>query len=250
MSDSPVVLVTGGARRIGAQISKQFHLRGFKVIIHYNSSADEANQLVESLNVIRPDSASLLQASLTDQDEVQHLARQSLEQFGRVDVLINNASSFYPTPVEQVSQENWDDLMGSNLRAAFFLSCTLAPELAERQGAIVNIVDAMVDRSLPDHPIYSIAKAGLKSMTKSLALELAPTVRVNAVSPGAILWPASLENGDDPEVQNSRKRVLDGIPLGRLGNPDDIAQTVYFLAREASYMTGAIVKVDGGRALG
>lgn len=250
MSEAPVVLVTGGAKRIGAEISRKFHDLGFRVVIHYNSSSSEAEELAESLNAARPDSATVLQASLTDQAAVTLLAEQSLAAFGRLDVLINNASSFYPTPVEQVTQESWDDLVDSNLRGAFFLSCALAPELTARSGAIVNIVDALVDRILPRHPIYNIAKAGLKSMTKSLAVELAPAVRVNGVSPGAILWPASLENDDDPAVAETRNKILSGIPLGRLGDPTDIAETVYFLACEANYMTGTIIRVDGGRGLG
>lgn len=250
MTDSPVVLLTGAAQRIGAAVALEFHRHGFAVIIHYRSSKDAANALVQDCNKVRPDSAVAIQASLTEADEVSTLASRSLSAFGRLDVLINNASSFYPTPIGTVSAQQWDDLIDSNLRGAFFLSQALAPELGKREGAIVNIIDTHAQRPLSGHPVYSIAKAGLLAMTKSLAIELAPDVRVNGVSPGAILWPPSLEDDDDPAVQQSRQKILRAVPLGRLGEPADIARTAYFLARQASYVTGEVIKVDGGRVLG
>lgn len=250
MSNAPVVLVTGAAHRIGAEIVREFHKHGFNVIVHYRSSKDSANELVASCNEIRANSAQAIQASLTVADEVSSLASRGLSAFGRIDVLVNNASAFYPTPVGTVSDQQWDDLVDSNLRGAFFLSQSFATELKNNKGSIVNIVDTHARRPLSKHPVYSIAKAGLLVMTKSLAGELAPDVRVNGVSPGAILWPPSLENDDDPAVLESRKEILKQIPLGRLGDPQDIARTAYFLAREATYVTGAVINVDGGRVLG
>ena len=250
MTDAaPVVLVTGGARRIGARIAQEFHARGFRLVVHYHQSGPQAQRLVDVLNSRQPDSARAVQAALTRQDVVPRLASAVLACFGRLDVLVNNASGFYPTPIPKVSQQQWDELIDSNLRGAFFLSCALAPELTRRAGAIVNLVDIHGDQPLANHPIYSIAKAGLQAMTRSLALELAPRVRVNGVSPGAILWPAALANADDPAVRQARDNVLAGIPAGRLGDPGDIARTVCFLARQATYLTGAVVKVDGGRSL-
>lgn len=250
MSDSQVVLVTGAAHRIGAEIAREFHSHGFRVLIHYRGSKESAVKLASDLNESRPDSADTIQASLTDADEVSTLASRSLSAFGRMDVLVNNASAFYPTPVGTVSAQQWDDLIDSNLRGAFFLSQALAPELQKNSGSIINIVDTHAERPLSQHPVYSIAKSGLLAMTRSLAIELAPAIRVNGVSPGAILWPPSLEDDDDPEVQKARASMLKKIPLSRLGDVSDIARTAYFLACEASYVTGEVIKVDGGRVLG
>lgn len=249
MSEQRVVLVTGGAKRIGAAIVRHFHGQAFQVIVHVNHSVTEANALVAELNSIRSDSAKTLQADLTDSAQVEQLATASLECFERIDVLVNNASAFYPTPFAEARAGHWDELVDSNLRSAFFLSQALTPELHRRKGSIVNIIDAMVEKTLKYHSIYNIAKAGLKAMTKSLARELGPDVRVNGVAPGAILWPAQLEDGNDPTVAQQRSEVLSQIPLGQLGAPEDIAQAVYFLACEASYMTGETLKVDGGRSL-
>ena len=243
------VLVTGAAKRIGATIARQFHARGFRVIIHYNHSREEARALEQELNQQRSASAEILRADLTSAVDVDRLGQEALSRFGRLDVLINNASSFYPTDLGQCSRGQWDELMDSNLRAAFFLSQALANELAGRRGAIVNIVDTYADSPLAHYPIYSIAKAGLKAMTKSLALELAPNVRVNGVSPGAILWPPGLMDDNDPLVQEKRDKVLQAIPLGQLGKPEQIAELCYFLARDASYVNGQVIKCDGGRSL-
>lgn len=244
-----VVLITGAAIRIGACIARTFHARGFTVAISYRSSESAAQALVSELNASRAQSASCWQAEMTEPDSVTALGDAVLAQHGRLDVLVNNASSFYPTDYGASTQAQWDDLVGSNLRGAYFLTQQLSAELINRRGAIVNLVDTHADRALPKHPIYSIAKAGLKAMTKSLAVELAPHVRANGVSPGAILWPPSLEDDADPAVQAGRGKMLKGIPLATLGRLEDIAEAVYFLAAEAHYMTGQTIKVDGGRSL-
>jgi pteridine reductase len=246
---SKVVFITGAAKRIGATIARTFHRQGFKVIIHYNRSTKQALALVDELNSNKADSAAALQADLTDRDAAMDMAKKVVGIFGRVDVLVNNASSFYPTKIGEIEQQTWDDLIDSNLRSAFFISQQLAGELKSRQGAIVNIVDTHSDRPLQGFPAYSIAKAGVKAMTKSLAIELAPQVRVNGVSPGAILWPPSLENDQDPDVLEKRKHTLARIPLARLGRKEDIAEAVFYFATEAKYITGYTLKVDGGRSL-
>ncbi len=250
MDDLPVVLITGAAQRIGADIAREFHRQNFRVLIHYRASKNAARALVDELNISHSHSAQAIQASLTEADDVSTLASCGLSAFGRIDVLINNASSFYPTPIGMASNHQWDDLIDSNLRGAFFLSQALAPELKKHQGAIVNLIDTHAKQPLNQHPVYSIAKAGLLAMTKSLAIELAPEVRVNGVSPGAILWPSSPEDGADPAVLEIREQILKNIPLGRLGETRDIARAVYFLACNATYVTGAVIKVDGGRAIG
>lgn len=248
-SDSPVALVTGAAKRIGAAIARRFHAGGYRVIIHYNGSRTEAQALVADLNAKRANSARCLQAALTEREQVDCLAKEALTCFGRLDLLANNASSFYPTPVEESSQAQWDDLVDSNLRGHYFLSVKLAEELRARRGNIINIIDAMMEQAIPDFPIYSIAKAGLLSMNRVLARELAPEVRVNGVSPGAILWPSHLEDPQDAAAEAARAKALAGIPLGRTGTVEDIANTAYFLVTKATYVTGAEIKVDGGRSL-
>ena len=244
-----VVFITGAAKRIGAEIARVFHERGFNVIIHVNTSIDAATALVNQLNQTRTNSAAMLQADLTSSEATRKLGESVLPIFNRLDVLVNNASSFYPTPLSEVDSTQWNDLIDSNLRAGFFLSQQLAPELTERKGTIVNLVDTHADRPLAGFPAYSIAKAGVKAMTRSLAIELGPDVRVNGVSPGAILWPPALEDDDDPEVISKRQQMLKQIPLSRLGEKREIAEAVYYLAVEASYITGHVIKVDGGRSL-
>lgn len=248
-TDEKVCCITGAALRIGACIARKFQQQGFRVIIHYNHSADAAQLLVEQLNQLRPNSALALQADFNDRQKTRKLAEQIVDKYQRLDVLVNNASSFYPTPLGEATQSQWDELIDSNLRTAFFLSRDLAPELTRRQGAIVNIADTHADKPLHNYSIYSIAKAGVKAMTKSLAEELAPTVRVNGISPGAILWPPSLEDSQDPSVVAARKKILEQIPLKKLGEAQHIADAVYFLASEGSYLTGQTIRVDGGRAL-
>jgi len=239
-NQSPVVLITGAARRIGAVIARIFHSNGYQVVIHYNNSAAAADKLCEELNAQRDNSALLVQADLNDMAGLQKIA-DLVSSIGRLDVLINNASSFYPTPLENCDDQQWNDLMNSNLKGPFFIAQKLAPLLIESQGSMVNISDMHARQALQSHPIYTIAKAGNIAMTKSLSKELGPNVRVNSVAPGAILWPE--HESDDEVKQNS---VLSKVPMGRLGTEQDIAQTVYFLAVEATYMTGQTLAVDGG----
>ena len=248
-AESPVALITGAAKRIGAAIARRFHAGGYRVIIHYNGSQAEAEVLAAELNAARADSARCVQAALTDKEQVDRLAEEALANFGRLDLLVNNASSFYPTPLAESSQAQWDDLMDSNLRGHYFLSVALSSALKTRRGNIINIIDAMMEQAIADFPIYSIAKAGLLNMNRVLARELAPKVRVNGVSPGAILWPSHLEDPQDEAAEAARAKALAGIPLGRTGAVEDIADAAYFLVTQATYVTGAEIKVDGGRSL-
>ena len=242
-NESGVAIVTGAARRIGAAIVETLHRRGLNVVIHCRDSRQEAEALAERLNAERAQSGFVIQADLADPLAPDQIVHNALEAFGRIDVLVNNASAFYPTPVGQVEQEHWDELMASNLRAPFFLSQACASHLAERCGAIVNLVDIHALVPMKRHPVYCQAKAGLVMQTRSLAKELAPKVRVNAVAPGAILWP---EHEGSPEVEAA---ILDRIPMQRQGRPEDISGAVAFLALDAPYITGQILAVDGGRLL-
>lgn len=242
-TDNKVALITGGGRRIGAQIATTLHEQGFQLALHYRNSRDHAHKLQEKLNAIRPDSVILIQADLHVTKGLSSLVNSTVESFGQLDVVINNASSFYPTPIGKATEEDWDDLIGSNLKAPFFLAQAAAAALKKSHGCIVNIVDIHSDRPLKEHPIYCMAKAGLAMMTKSLAKELGPEVRVNGVSPGAILWP---ENEID---QLTQQRIISRSFLKRQGNPSDIAQTVLFLVSQAPFITGQIIAVDGGRSL-
>ena len=236
----PVILITGAARRIGAFIAQIFHAKGYQVIIHYHRSAAAADGLCEQLNAIRQDSCALVQSDLNDMEGLQKISDLA-HSVGRLDVLVNNASSFYPTPLADCGDQQWNDLINSNLKGPFFLSQKLASLLTASNGAIVNISDMHARQALQNHPIYTIAKAGNIAMTKSLAKELSPNVRVNSVAPGAILWPE--HELDDTEKQGA---VLNKVPMGRMGTESDIAQTVYFLAVEATYVTGQTIAVDGG----
>jgi pteridine reductase len=239
-----VALVTGAARRIGAAICETLHSNGFNVIIHCHHSLDAANELIQKLNQRRPDSARLLTADLNNFDHIQQLARDTIATWGRLDALVNNASTFFPTPLEQATLQDWDDLINSNLKAPFFLSRELYAELRSTRGCIINICDIFGLRPMPGHSIYSIAKAGNTMLTQSMALEMAPEVRVNGVAPGAILWP---ENSAGQEVPDPTK--LQQIPLGKLGGSQAIADAVLFLVNQAPYITGQIIAVDGGRTL-
>ncbi len=240
--NSKTVLITGAAKRIGAECVRHFHAQGYQVVIHYKRSKAEAEALQMHLNQQRPDSALCLQADLSDIQEVQSLAQKTLAWQGGVDLLINNASSFYPSKIGNITEQVWDELMGSNLKGAFFLAQALAPSLKSRQGSIINLVDIYADTGLKDHPVYSIAKAGVKMMTKVLARELAPQVRVNGISPGAILWP---EQGEQSDQQ---KAILAKTSLQRIGSPQDIAACAWYLAELAPYSSGQTIRVDGGRA--
>ena len=237
---SPVVLITGAARRIGAVIARIFHSHGYQIVVHYNNSAAAADKLCEALNAQREDSCLLVQSDLNDMAGLEKIANL-VSDIGRLDVLINNASSFYPTALKNCDDQQWNDLINSNLKGPFFIAQKLAPLLTKTQGSIINISDMHARQALQNHPIYTIAKAGNIAMTKSLAKELGPDVRVNSVAPGAILWPE--HESDDQEKQDS---VLSKVPMGRLGTEQDIAQTVYFLAVKATYMTGQTIAVDGG----
>lgn len=239
-----VILVTGAARRIGAAIVTCLHDNGARVAIHYRSSANEANQLAERLNRIRENSATAVQADLLDINQLPQLIRTVVRWGGRLDGLVNNASSFYPTPLGDVTEQHWNELIGSNLKAPLFLSQAALAKLRERRGAIVNIVDIHAQRPLRNHAVYGAAKAGLAMLTRSLAKDLAPEVRVNGVSPGAIMWP---ENG---LAETVKQTILDQVPLQRAGSPQDIADCVLYLLRDASYVTGQIISVDGGRSIG
>jgi pteridine reductase len=236
-----VALITGAAHRIGAEIARTLHGAGMDLVLHYRRSARAADDLRRSLEAERPESAVLVQADLLDLDELPKIAGLGVEQFGHLDLLVNNASAFYPTPLADVTAEQWDDLMGSNLRAPFFLAQAAAPHLRRAGGCIVNLVDIHAERPLKDHPVYSIAKAGNAMMVKALARELGPEIRVNGVAPGAILWP---EQGMGDEA---KRQILDRTALKRPGSPADIARTVLFLARDAPYITGQVIAVDGGR---
>ena len=248
-NDHPVALVTGGAKRIGAEICRTLHQRGFNIILHYRSSEKEATQLCQSLNAERSDSCTLYQASLDNLLDIEELACFAKQAWGRFDLLVNNASSFYPTPFLQAKENDWDELMSSNLKGAFFLSQQLAPALQKHQGCIVNIIDVYAQNPLKNHPVYCIAKAGLVAMTQSLALELGPDVRVNGVSPGAILWPEA--DGAKPgELVPAQQEIVKRTCLQRRGQPGDIAQTVVFLAQDAPFITGQVITVDGGRLTG
>lgn len=239
-----IALVTGAARRVGAEIATQLHAAGADVGIHYRNSGEDATNLVARLNGLRPDSAAAFQADLLDTESLPALVAAVVDWRGGLDVLVNNASTFYPTPLGEITEAHWDDLVGSNFKAPLFLSQAAAPSLRERRGSIVNIVDIHAQRPLRDHLVYGPAKAGLAMLTRALAKELAPEVRVNGVSPGAILWP---EGGMS---ETAKASILDQVPLARPGDPADIAGCVLYLVRDANYVTGQIVAVDGGRSIG
>ena len=242
--DGKVVLVTGAARRIGAAIVTRLHENGARVAIHYRGSADAADALAQRLNTVRPQSAAAFQADLLDTECLAPLVDDVVAWGGRLDGLINNASTFYPTPVGTITEDHWTDLMGSNLKAPLFLSQAAVPHLRRYQGAIVNLVDIHAQRPLRNHPVYGPAKAGLAMLTRALAKDLAPDIRVNGVSPGAILWP---EEGMSDSAQQT---ILRQVPLERPGDPADIAGCVLYLLRDATYVTGQIIAVDGGRSIG
>jgi len=236
-------LVTGAAARIGASIAETLHARGCDLLLHYNANRSGAEALAARLNEARPGSAHTAQADLSSQPEVDALAKEVGELFGRLDILVNNASRFYPTPVGQVMAWQWEDLLNSNLRGPWFLVQALLPQLRSARGSIINIIDVHADRPMRNHAVYCISKAGLAMMTKSLARELGPDVRVNGVSPGAIMWP------EHEPTAGQKESILGRTALGRLGDPADIASAVAYLALDAPYVTGQILAVDGGRTL-
>jgi len=242
-SDPKTALITGAAARIGAEIARTLHAAGMNIVIHYRSSASKAEALSNSLNEIRENSAQVLQADLLITQTHDTLVEGAASIWGGIDVLVNNASSFYPTPVGTITEKHWDDLMGSNLKAPIFLSQAATPYLQKNQGCIINIVDIHGFRPMKEHPVYCAAKAGLAMITQSLAKELGPEIRVNGVAPGAIMWPSTEL---DPDVQAS---ILERTSLKRQGCPQDIANTVKFLVMDAPYITGQVIPVDGGRSL-
>jgi pteridine reductase len=237
------VLITGAARRVGAEIARTLHAAGANVLIHYRSSAAAAIGLAEELNRSRAHSAAIFAAQLLDADAPDKLIAATLLEFGRLDILINNASSFYPTPVGRISSAQWDDLVGSNLKAPLFLSQAAAPSLRLQRGLIINMIDIHGFRPLRAHPVYSAAKAGLAMLTRALARELGPEIRVNGIAPGPVLWP----EGDMEE--DLKSEIVDKTALKRHGTPQDVARTALFLAKDAPYITGQIISVDGGRSI-
>ena len=241
--DGKVVLITGAAHRIGATTARILHAAGARIVLHYRHSHQAAEALRDELQQQRPNSAALIKGDLLDTAALAGLVEQAAGVWGRLDVLINNASTFYPTPMGEVTEQHWDDLMGSNLKAPFFLAQAAAAPLRVQRGCIVNIVDIHADRPLKAHPVYSMAKAGLVMMTKALACELGPEVRVNAIAPGAILWP---ENDMD---EATKSRIVERTFLKRQGCPEDIARAALFLIRDGLYTSGQVLTVDGGRSL-
>ena len=238
-----VVLITGGARRVGAEVARTLHAAGANILIHYRSSAAAAIALADQLNRLRPHSAAIHPAQLAAAQAPEKLVAATLQEFGRLDILINNASSFYPTPVGTITLSQWDDLMGSNLKAPLFLSQAAAASLAKQRGLIINMVDIHAMRPLREHPVYSVAKAGLAMLTRALARELGPDIRVNGIAPGPVLWP---EGDMDEEL---KREIINKTALKRHGSPQDIARTALFLAKDAPDITGQIIAVDGGRSI-
>lgn len=239
-----VVLLTGAARRVGAAMARRLHGAGADLMLHYRSSERDAQALQRELNAVRANSVALIQADLKDAGGLGEMVKNTVARFRRIDALVNNASTFYPTPIGEITPAQWDDLIGSNLKAPLFLCQAAAPHLRKTGGSIVNIADIHAERPLKNYVVYSIAKAGLLGLTRSLARELGPEVRVNAIAPGAILWP---ENDAFDAV--SRQRIISNTLLRRMGEPEDIAKAVYYLVAEAPYVTGQVLAVDGGRSV-
>ncbi len=237
------VLVTGAAKRVGRSIARELHAAGANIVVHYRSAHADAMAMAAELNAQRPDSAFCLQADLLDIGALSRLVANSVAHFGRLDALVNNASTFFATPLGEIDLADWDDLMGSNLKAPLFLTQAAAPHLKARHGVVVNITDIHAERPLAGYPLYCAAKAGLLGLTRALAIELAPEVRVNAVAPGPILWP------DDSAFDSAeRARIVEHTLLKHAGSPLDVARTVRFLIDDASYVTGQVINVDGGRS--
>ena len=242
---SKVILITGGAKRIGAAICRELHAQGAQLMIHYNTSVTEARALQAELNLLRANSAAIIQGDLLNIAVLPNLVSETVKHFGKLDVLINNASSYYSTEIGHINEDNWQDLIGSNLKAPMFLTQAAAPELRKSHGCIVNITDMHVERPKKGYIVYSVAKAGLVTLTKSLAHELSPEVRVNAVAPGPVQWP-----DDNPQFDEVyRQRVINQTLLKRVGEPEDVAKAVKFLIYDAPFITGHVLAVDGGRSL-
>ena len=244
MDKKKVVLITGGAKRIGACIARYFHDKGFYVILHYNSSAKEAEQLKSDLLSIRKNSCRTIQANFSDESSIDSALKDILDSTEKLDVLINNASGFFPTPIESATKEEWLTLLDTNATVPLLLIKSLKPLLEDSKGCVINISDSEVDSGIPEYSLYTAAKAALESLTKSLAKELAPNVRINAIAPGIILWP------EDGALDEEKKaEIVNKTALGREGEPDDIASATYLLYK-STYMTGQVLKIDGGRSPG
>lgn len=241
--EGKVALITGAARRVGASVARTLHSHGMNLVLHYRSSEEEAHLLQRELNDIRENSVILIQSDLLHTQKLTTMVKTAIQGWGRLDVLINNASSFYSTPIGEATEEHWDDLIGSNLKAPFFLSQAAAKALAESRGIIINITDIHAERPLKNYNIYSIAKAGLVMLTKALARDLGPEIRVNAIAPGAIMWPEK----DIDEL--TKHRIISRTALKKQGSPDDLSRAILFLICDAPYISGEIIKVDGGRTL-
>ena len=240
---SKTILITGAAKRIGREIALSFFDKGWDIVIHYNSSKSDAQVLADEMNARRDNSAIIAQANLDNADEVIKLVDQTLSKNNRIDALVNNASTFYPTPIGNFSEDDWNLLMGSNLKAPLFLIQSFFKELKKNKGFIINITDVNVDKALINHSIYLAAKSGLQTLTRSLAKELAPDIRVNAIAPGAILEPPNTE-----WTKEQKNTIINSVPLGRMGTEKDIADAAIFLS-EAEYVTGQILNIDGGKSL-
>jgi len=241
--DRPVALITGAGKRVGAVIARTLHAAGYDLALHCRRSVEDAEALAAELEYERADSTLVLQAELADPQALPALVDTTLARYGRLDALVNNASAFHPTPVGSATVTQWNELFASNAQAPFFLAQAATPALRATHGGIVNLVDIYAERPLADHPIYCMAKAALAAMTRSLALDLAPDIRVNGVAPGAVLWPS------DGKPYADQQALLARTPLARAGTPEDVAGAVLWLLRDAPYVTGQIVRVDGGRTL-
>jgi pteridine reductase len=242
-NERPVALITGGAKRVGAVIARTLHAAGYDLAVHCRQSVAEADALAADLNAQRANSVLVMQADLADIPALSRLVDTTLSRYGRLDALINNASGFYPTPIGQANVAQWNELFASNAQAPFFLTQAALPALRAAHGAIVNLVDIYAERAIANHPIYVMAKGALAAMTRTLALDLAPDIRVNGVAPGAVMWPSDGKPYDDQEAMLAR------TPLGRAGTPEDVASTVLWLLRDAPFVTGQIIRVDGGRSV-
>ena len=242
---SKVAMITGSARRIGRAVAETLHRDGMNIVLHYNASEEEAQVLCDDLNKIRPDSAVTIQGDLLEPEIDKSLVNQAHQIWGRLDILVNNASRFYRTHFGKVTEYAWDDIMTSNLRAPFFLSQAAAPFLQETKGRIINISDIHAWRPMTNYSVYCISKSGLLMLTRALAKELAPDILVNAIAPGAIVWP----EGDNTLSPEEKDTIISKTPLGRSGSPEDVARVALFLARDADFMTGEVLAVDGGRHL-
>ncbi len=245
MAKDKVILITGGAKRVGAAICRELHAHGAQLMIHYKTSATEARALQAELNLLRANSVAIIQGDLLNVAVLPSLVSETVKHFGKLDALINNASTYFPTDLGQINEDNWHDLIGSNLKAPVFLVQAAASELRKNHGCIINITDMHIERPKKGYIVYSVAKAGLVTLTKSLAQELSPEVRVNAVAPGPVQWPEN--NPQFDEVY--RQRVINQTLLKRIGEPEDVAKAIKFLIYDAPFVTGHVLAVDGGRSL-